>query len=94
MTGLGNIFITTKMKYIIPKIKYLIVRLINANSNWLIFQNPDDKRYFKTICKYKFNKNTLITPGSGIKILKRKIIKLLMKLLHLVCYLELFLEKV
>ena len=71
MTGLGNIFITTKMKYIIPKIKYLIVRLINANSNWLIFQNPDDKRYFKTICKYKFNKNTLITPGSGIKILKK-----------------------
>ena len=56
-----------KMKYIIPKIKYLIVRLINANSNWLIFQNPDDKRYFKTICKYKFNKNTLITQDLELK---------------------------
>lgn len=72
ITGLGGFFNTQKKKI---NIKYFIFTILVKNiinySNYIIFQNKEDKIFFKKINKNK-NFNYLLVNGSGVNLKKFK----------------------
>ncbi len=72
ITGLGTAFIN---KNLLKKIIFILYKLINFQKSFFFFHNKDDKNLF--IKNKIFNKKKcFLIPGSGIKIVKKKIKKL------------------
>ncbi len=72
LTGLGTAFINNNF---LKKIIFLFYKSIKFKKSFFLFQNNDDKNLFinnKTLDK----ENCFLVPGSGIKIVKKKIKKL------------------
>lgn len=75
ITGLGNLFLDNRLitKLLRFILKPIIINLLNTKKVHLIFQNKDDKLFFKKL-GIGYIKNTEIIPGSGVdmKIFKSK----------------------
>ena len=72
LTGLGTAFINNNL---LKNIIFLFYKLIKSQKSFFLFHNSDDKNLF--INNKILNKeNCFLVPGSGIKIVKKKIKKL------------------
>ena len=72
LTGLGTAFINNNL---FKKLIFLFYKLIKFQKSFFLFHNSDDKNLF--INNKILNKeNCFLVPGSGIKIVKKKIKKL------------------